>query len=230
MKPIIGITAGDNENCDIFLRKQYCTAVAESGGVPVILPHYADPHCAIRMCDGLIFSGGGDLSPEICPYDSFDPSHLFEPSPARDRFEIELSRLAYEKHLPSLGICRGVQVMNFALGGNIVFHISAHRQVLPKSSPSHSVLLDPTSLLAAAVGESRLAVNSFHHQAANLPGKGLIPSAVSADGVIEATEAADRRFFIGVQWHPEHLGDEASKKLFAALCRAAKSNIHKQII
>lgn len=222
MKPIIGITAGDNENGDIFLRKQYCTAVSESGGVPVILPHSADPCHAIKICDGLIFSGGGDLSPEICPYENYDPKLLFEPSPDRDRFEIRLAILAYKKRIPSLGICRGIQVMNFALAGKLFFNVDGHKQALPRSEPFHKAELAANSALAELLGEKVLPVNSFHHQAVAKPGKGLIASAFSEDGIVEGTEAADGRFFVGVQWHPEHMHDAASKKLFAALCRAAK--------
>ncbi len=222
MKPIIGITAGDNENGDIFLRKQYCAAVSESGGVPVILPYSEDPCHAIKICDGLIFSGGGDLSPEICPYENYDPKLLFDPSPDRDRFEVQLARLAYKKSIPSLGICRGIQVMNFALDGKLLFNVDGHKQALPRNEPFHKAELAAHSALAELLGKKTLPVNSFHHQAVAHPGKGLTTSAVSEDGIIEGTEAADGRFFIGVQWHPEHMCDNASKKLFAALRRAAK--------
>lgn len=221
MGPYIGITAGSGENGDIFLRKQYCEAVVRAGGVPVILPFTADPYRAVKLCDGLIFSGGGDICEELCIYDRYLPELIFEPSYERDKFELTLARLAYENDLPTLGICRGMQVMNTALGGSLLFDIPHHRQTTPRDTPSHIATVKPGSYLASLTGINETGVNSFHHQAVDRPGKGLTVSSVSEDGITEAVEAQDRRFFIGVQWHPEHLRDNASKKLFAALCRAA---------
>ena len=221
MRPVIGITAGVGENGDIFLRKQYTDAIEAAGGVPVILPFTADPCRAAEICDGLIFSGGGDICPELCTYDRYVPELIFEPSYERDKFELELARLAYTNDLPTLGICRGMQVMNAALGGSLLFDIPHHRQAESRNMPSHRVMLSAKSDLCGIVIESELSVNSFHHQAVDNVGKGLAVSSVSEDGITEAIEAQDNRFFIAVQWHPEHLRDNASKKLFAALICAA---------
>ena len=219
--PLIGITTSSNNDGDFFLRRQYCAALLRTGGIPIMLPPVGSPRAALGIVDGVILSGGGDIAPRLCGITNYDPALLFEVSPERDEYELELARLTYEHNIPTLGICRGIQVMNSAHGGSLHFHIDAHKQNLSREQPSHMVTLTSGTLLRSLIGESELAVNSFHHQAVNIPSGALRVSALAEDGLIEALEATDKDFYLGVQWHPEHMEGFAAEVLFAALCAAA---------
>ncbi|MBQ8249575.1 MAG: gamma-glutamyl-gamma-aminobutyrate hydrolase family protein [Clostridia bacterium] len=221
MAPLIGITTSSNNDGDFFLRRQYCSAVLRAGGIPIMLPPVSRPHAALGIIDAVILSGGGDIAPRLCGITDYDPMLLFEVSPERDEYELTLAELTYERNIPTLGICRGMQVMNCALGGSLHFHIDAHRQTLSREQPSHTVTLPSGTLLRGLIGEAELAVNSFHHQAVNIPSNALRVSARAEDGIIEALEAPDKAFYLGVQWHPEHMEGFAAEILFAALCAAA---------
>ena len=150
--PIIGISCGFNPNGDYFLRRQYCDAVARAGGVPVILPPVpSDVEIAenvIGSIDGLLLSGGGDIEPERFGVYDYDASLVGEPSPERDAYELALARRAYERDLPTLGICRGIQTMAVALGGSLHLDIPNHKQSLPRPEPSHEIAIAPDSRLA----------------------------------------------------------------------------------
>ncbi|MCI8387770.1 MAG: gamma-glutamyl-gamma-aminobutyrate hydrolase family protein [Clostridiales bacterium] len=211
-KPVIGITAGFSSDGDIFLRNQYCAAIEAAGGIPIILAPLKSEGdieaCASELlsrCDGLLLSGGGDVEPWRYGMNEYDSSILFEPSAARDITEIALAKIAAERDIPLLAICRGIQVLNVALGGDLHFDIPNHRQTLPRHETSHTVNVVSDSLLAKLTGCTKFEVNSFHHQAVKIPALGLEVTAVSEDGIIEALEAKDNRFILGVQWHPEHL-------------------------
>ena len=186
-----------------------------------MLPPVGSPISALGICDGILLSGGGDIAPRLCGISEYDPARLIDPYPERDEYELELARLAYEHDIPTLGVCRGIQVMNAALGGSLHFDIPSHTQKRSREQPSHSVSVQSGTMLRRLVGTDGLEVNSFHHQAANMPAKTLAVAAIAEDGIIEALEASDKRFWLGVQWHPEHMEDYASRVLFAALCAAA---------
>ncbi len=219
--PIIGITTSNNSDGDYFLRRQYCTAILKAGGIPIMLPPVAKPSCALGICAGILFSGGGDITPRLCGIADYDPARLVDPFPERDEYELELASLAYKRNIPALGICRGIQVLNCALGGSLHFDISGHTQKRSREQPSHSVNVTHGSLLHRLVGSSTLEVNSFHHQAVAKSSPHLNVCALSDDGSVESLEADHKRFFVGVQWHPEHLSDHASSVLFAAFVAAA---------
>lgn len=219
-KPVIGITAGFAENGDVYLRRQYCAAIEAAGGVPLILPPSAAAD-ALSVCRGLLLSGGGDVRPELYGLHDYDRTLLFEPSDERDRFESELTRLAVGRGLPILAICRGIQVLNVALGGSLRYDIPGHRQTLPRPEPSHTVTVEPDSLLFSLTGCERLWVNSFHHQAVGRTAEGLRVTAAADDGTIEAIEGLNG-FLLGVQWHPEHMPTEAARALFRGLISAAE--------
>ncbi len=221
MAPLIGITTSLNGDGDFFLRRQYCAAVLRAGGIPIMLPPTGRPKAALGIVNGVILSGGGDIAPRLCGIENYDPILLFELSPERDEYELELAALTYERCIPTLGICRGIQIMNTALGGSLHFDIPGHRQTRSREQPSHAVEIEPKSLLHRLIGESELNVNSFHHQAVNIPAKALSVSALAEDGILEALEASDRNFYLGVQWHPEHMTGYAAEVIFAALCAAA---------
>ena len=240
--PIIGISCGFNPNGDYFLRRQYCDAVARAGGVPVILPPVpSDVEIAenvIGSIDGLLLSGGGDIEPERFGVYDYDASLVGEPSPERDAYELALARRAYERDLPTLGICRGIQTMAVALGGSLHLDIPNHKQSLPRPEPSHEIAIAPDSRLArlmdttgadnAADGTDMIGgavlsdrVNSFHHQAVDRVPDGFVVTARSPDSIIEAIESPNRRFYVGVQWHPEHMTSPLALRLFDALAKAA---------
>ncbi len=221
MAPLIGITTSLNGEGDYFLRRQYCAAVLRAGGIPIMLLPTARPDAVLGVLNGVILSGGGDIAPRLCGIEVYDPVLLFEVSPERDEYELELAELTYKRGIPTLGICRGIQIMNAALGGSLHFNIPGHRQTRSREQPSHTVKITPKTLLHRLIGENELDVNSFHHQAVNAPASPLTVSAVSEDGIIEALEAADRDFYLGVQWHPEHMTGYAAEVIFAALCAAA---------
>lgn len=221
MAPLIGITTSSNNDGDFFLRRQYCAAVLRAGGIPIMLPPVGRPDAAIGIVDALILSGGGDIAPSLCAVTDYDPVLLCDVDPERDDYELTLAAIAYEQNIPTLGICRGIQVMNSTLGGSLHFHVRAHQQKLSREQPLHTVTLTPGTLLRSLVGEAELAVNSFHHQAVNIPSPAFRVSALAEDGVIEALEAPDKDFYLGVQWHPEHMNGYAAEVLFAALCAAA---------
>lgn len=221
MKPIIGITAGIGKDGDYYLRRRYCTAVHKAGGTPLLLAPVGSPLAAINVCDGILLSGGGDISPSLCGIAEYDPVYLDDPSPERDSYELELARLAFSSDTPTLGICRGLQIMNIALGGSLYFHIDGHFQKREKDQPTHTVSIAPSSALARLICSDTLEVNSFHHQAIHSAAPPLCITASSADGYAEAAEAQNRHFFLGVQWHPEQMEGHSSEVLFAALCSAA---------
>jgi putative glutamine amidotransferase len=221
-KPIIGITA--TPSLDAFdhgtfrrycLSDTYVNAVRAAGGVPFILPPgETDLQAVLDTVDGLVFSGGSDFDPAI--YGDTDVHETtYGIDPERDTYEIALIRLAYAQDKPFLGICRGIQAMNIALGGTLIQDVPSavgadieHRQqALGKTitEVGHSVTLEEGSVLAEIVGGRNLEVNSFHHQAIETIAPNADVIATSGDGVIEAIVVPDRHFALGVQWHPEML-------------------------
>lgn len=213
-KPMIGITSGE------ILSPKYTEAVERAGGLPYVLLPDEIPESIPDKCSGIIFSGGGDIAPELFGLYDYDHSLVRGLDLRRDEFELRLAALAFERRIPALGICRGIQVMNAALGGTLILDIPGHMQTAARDKKTHSVVAVCPSRLGDILG-SRIEVNSFHHQAVGRISPRLKLSAASVDGVIEGLEAPDF-FFIGVQWHPECLSDEESERLFSALINAAK--------
>lgn len=158
---------------------------------------------AINIIDGLTLSGGGDID----GYFLGQPTHEMATDiwPTRDEAEINIVRLAYERDMPILGICRGLQVLNVALGGDIVQHIEGHKQAEARNVPTHSVKI--SGQLTEIIGVADIMVNSIHHQAAGskVPTPHLQVCGVAPDDVIEAICAPGKRFVVGIQWHPEEL-------------------------
>lgn len=212
-KPVIGITANFGEY-GAQLAEGYYESVRKAGGVPVVLPPSLDTddlNDFLLHIDALIFSGGGDINPLIL---GEEPNkNLHSVCPKRDLQELVLMRRALDRQMPVLGICRGIQIMAAAMGGKLVQDIYSsplyeaelikHSQDLDRPFASHSVRIEPESILASLYGEERLEVNSFHHQAVAEPGRGMRVTAVSPDGVIEAVESTEFKPVLGVQWHPE---------------------------
>ena len=233
-KPLIGITPDYlEENQALSLKMAYVTAVEKAGGIPLVLPHTADGETAEALgalCDGFLFSGGVDLDPKF--YGETPIPELGEVSPLRDGTDFLFFKIANRSEKPILGICRGAQILNVGRGGSLYQDLPAqwengdllsHCQTEPGTVKVHSVTAKAGSLIAKAYG-TEFSVNSFHHQAAKRPGNGLTVTAQASDGVIEALEDKNRRFFVLTQWHPEKMYDvsEGSRKLFRLFIEACR--------
>lgn len=220
MRPVIGITANYNlEEKTFTLREYYVNSVIRAGGLPLILAaQTAFIKEYLKLCDGIVFTGGGDLDPR---YFGQDPSaQLGEINPLRDEFEIELARQVLVSGQAALGICRGCQIMNIAVGGSLIQHLSTdlcHEQKAPRDYPIHDIFIASDSRLSSILGSDKISVNSFHHQAVDQPGDGIYCSAYAQDGTVEAIEYKGDAFYLGVQWHPECMSDQSALKLFSAL-------------
>ena len=209
-QPVIGIT-GNYEDLTCKLGQGYYKSLVAAGGVPVIIPPVADTDTIVNTLsriDGLILSGGGDFNPL---WTGEEPSvKLGGINKERDLPELLITRLAYNRQIPMLGICRGIQTLAIALGGEVDQDISdkgtvKHSQNADRSEPTHSVTIAHDSILAQLYNHERIAVNSFHHQAVKAPGNQFRVVAKAADGIIEAIESTEFKSILGVQWHPECL-------------------------
>lgn len=205
-QPVIGIT-GNYEDLTCKLGKGYYDSVVCAGGTPLIIPPVADKAVlmsTLDRIDGLILSGGGDINPLYCGEEPVPGLHGINRE--RDLPELLIARLAYNRQLPMLGICRGIQTLAVALGGKVEQDIKAsikHSQDADRSEPTHSVDVVEDSTLYNIYGETLLHVNSFHHQAVSEPGDKFRVVARSKDGIVEAMESAEYKSIVGVQWHPE---------------------------
>jgi len=249
-RPIIGITGNfGTKGCE--LAQGYYESVLQAGGIPMVLPPYDD---ATALCqtldkvDGILLSGGGDINPLLLDEEPIPGLHGI--CPQRDEMELLLVREAYNRQIPILGICRGIQVLVAALGGTLYQDLNTqyseaplvkHDQDLDRAYASHSVRLEAESTLSRIfpeAAEKTLPVNSFHHQAVRTPGPLLRIAAKATDGVIEAVESNEFKSIIGVQWHPECFitrGDRCMMPLFNWLISEASSfaeakRIHSRII
>ncbi len=234
--PLIGITLDREEPGGYSrfpwyaLRENYCAAVAAAGGLPWPLPHHADLAGAfLERLDGLLITGGDfDVDPALFGDDG--AAHpTVKTKQARTAFELAMLRGALDRDLPVLGICGGQQLLHVALGGRLIQHIPdsvpgalAHEQPNPRDEPGHTVEIVAGTRLRVLAGAARIDVNSAHHQAAADAPEGVIVNARAPDGVIEGIEAPDRRFCIGVQWHPEFHISPADARLFEAFVAAAR--------
>ena len=210
-RPVIGIT-GNYEDLTCKLGRGYYQSVIAAGGIPMVIPPSADTDVvagSLEHVDGLILSGGGDINPLWAGEEPIPQLHAINQE--RDLPELLITRLAYNRQIPMLGICRGIQTLAVALGGKVAQDIGAvtikHSQDADRSEPTHSVSVAADSTLSNIYKEEQLYVNSFHHQAVSEPGKRFRTTATSADGVIEAIESMEFKSILGVQWHPECMAD-----------------------
>jgi putative glutamine amidotransferase len=245
LPPIIGITATLKEDVDAvaerplgrFVRADldYIEGVAGAGGAPVVLPPAGDERVAeavIQSLDGLLLSGGSDLDPGY--YGEVPVPELGVTLPERDAFEMALVRIALRRGMPVFGICRGMQVLNVAIGGTLYQDLPSqwerdllkHRQATPKWQPTHEVRIEDASYIASVMGRKMVKVNSYHHQGIRVLAEGLVVTGRSTDGVIEAVEASDlsERWLLGVQWHAEAMrgAGPQQESLFEAHVSAAE--------
>lgn len=231
-RPLIAITATRRRETEadperVRLNAAYVDAVVRSGGIPLVSPPgaEADAGSLIDRIDGLLLTGGEDIGPER--FGATPHPALGRVTPARDAWEVALARAARDAGVPTLGVCRGIQLLNVAFGGSLIQDIPSER---PGSLPhdqhdaravrTHTVHVAHQSRLAAIVGTDA-AVNSMHHQAPDRVADGFAATARSPDGIVEGMEwSADDWWCVAVQWHPEEL-DGADTRLFAEFARRA---------
>jgi len=235
MKSLIGLTSQPSVDSEMGRRGSYCDAsyaqaVVQAGGIPVILPltnHKPLLDRFLSRCDGFLLTGGGDMTEESGAYKrSLSPSArqtLGGLDPMRDEMELYMVRQIVEANLPLLGICRGIQVMNVALGGTLLPDVPGHRHPQP-CLPSHLIQWTRDGHLCHRMRECRR-VNSTHHQAVDRVASALRVTARAEDGIIEAIELPDAKYCVGVQFHPERLLDAIPQflVLFRRLIVAANS-------
>lgn len=233
MKHIVGITPlWDEGKESIWMLPGYLEGIRQAGGLPIILPFSHDEQeieQLVGLCDGILFTGGQDVSPEI--YHEEPMEGILDTCKKRDEMETIVLRKAMEADKPILGICRGLQFINAALGGTLyqdlpLQHPSGvnHHGKKPYDAPDHEVKILRESPLYQCLRTETLPVNSYHHQAIKDLAEGLQVMATAPDGIVEAVCLPEKNFLWGVQWHPEFLyaTDENSRKIFGALIEAMK--------
>ena len=234
-RPVIGITAShDTEHDKLFINSVYLRAIRNAGGIPMIFPMEVtedDLRDLVTLTDGVLFTGGDDIHPFL--YGEETDAKCGNVSQPRDSMEMALVPLVMEFGKPIFGICRGIQILNTAMGGTLYQDIPsqfkselsiAHRQPFAYKVPSHTVDITPGTLLSRILGEEHasIAVNSMHHQAIKDVAPGLEVCGYAPDKMIEAVYAPDYPFLLGVQWHPEWLSeaDPRQQALFDAFVKA----------
>lgn len=237
MRPLIGITTASVVDNGLIYNRAYnaiARAVERAGGLPVLIPTGIDEatlRAIYDRLDAVLLPGGPDVDPTWYGQERH-PTTVIDS--ARDAIEVPLARWAVEDDLPLFGICRGHQVINVALGGSLVQDIPSQVETdvlahdLPNKQPrnlkTHGVEISADSQLASIIGTTHTAVNSLHHQAVTKAAPGMVITAYSPDGLVEATEVPGKRFALSVQWHPEDLydNDESSQRLFEEFVKAAR--------
>lgn len=253
-RPIIGITGNYGERT-CKLAETYYKAVAKAGGAPLIVPPLADKGAIINTLDridGLLLSGGGDYNPLYCEEEPSVKLHSINDE--RDLPELLITRLAYNRQIPMLGICRGIQTLAMALDGHVAQDISEctgrfyvngasakasgtqikHSQDADRAVPTHTVNIEKDTILYTLYNRDSIAVNSFHHQVVDNVGERFRITATSPDGMIEAIESREFKSVMGVQWHPECLDDDG-QPLFEWLVKQAAhfrlaNDVHDRIL
>ena len=243
MNPLIGLT-GNHSDIDVTLRDAYHKQIVKAGGVPVIIPPVDDEQVIIdtlERLDGIIFTGGGDFDPKW--FNEAPHPKLGTINTVRDHAELLTVKHAYNRNIPMLGICRGIQAIAISLDGHIAQDISDrtihnHSQEEDRPITTHEVTIRSeevqASILQSLYPTPTIRVNSFHHQAVDNPGKRFRTIATSPDGIIEAMESTEHKPIMGVQWHPEWLGDDGLP-IFQWLVNEARTFqqaklLHQQII
>ena len=233
-RPLIGVTpCYDHEKRQTYIKHGYIEGVYAAGGLAVLLPLVADEKVLADLldrCDGFLLSGGADIDAKY--YGECNMPYNGEISPYRDHMEIFTARRAMEGNKPILGICRGIQVINVAMGGTLYQDVYSqikgkellkHSQEAPKWYPTHDIHIERDSRLWSCFMTESMNVNSFHHQAVKDVASGFVITARADDGIIESIESPEHIFAVGVQWHPELMWEEIPVflKLFEQLVKAS---------
>ena len=219
------VSAEGNGSLHYVVSAPYVKAVRKAGAMPVLIP-VVDPDDAaamLEMVDALIVTGGADVDP--VNYNAAADPRLGATDLVRDAADLAITRAAVDTNMPTLATCRGIQVLNVAMGGTLVQHVDEHMRIDMYNENVHDVEIDPTSRLASILGTEAMGVNSMHHQVIDRLGAGVRAVAHNHDGHIEAIELETAPAVLGVQWHPEllrHRGDHFS--LFEDLVRQVRAS------
>jgi putative glutamine amidotransferase len=234
-RPLIGITPWYDYTKQLtFIKKGYYEGVNEAGGLGIVLPMCTQQELMenmVQSCDGFLISGGPDVDPKY--FNEINLPFNEDISPYRDILEIYIIRRSIELNKPLLGICRGIQIMNVAMGGTLYQDIHSqirdrnlikHSQVAPSWYPTHKINIKEESLVSKLLKTTSIEVNSFHHQAVKDIAPGFEASSLSEDGIIESIEYKNHKFALGVQWHPELMWESNNTflSLFEGLVQSCK--------
>jgi len=228
MKPVIAMPLAGTQPFRKFMNSRYVMSLNRAGAKVRWIP-LEDPNIIEIMmeCDGLLLPGGGDVDPKY--YGQLPTEKCGKPFPLRDKVEFEMLEKFISTGKPILGICRGEQVMNVYFGGTLHQCIKATQRCSHSNNPSkykgiHGINITPGTKLHQILEIEYTSVNSMHHQAVDSVAEGVVVSAVSEDGFVEAIEKPDHPFCIGIQWHPEHMSKRVKRqrKIFTAFVNACK--------
>lgn len=245
MKPLIGVSSTEriveNKTCS-HLDLDHIHAISNAGGIPIILPNSGDSETIdqlVQQLDGLYLSGGEDIDPML--YEESPIPKLGEIKPNRDVYELDITKRMIDIQKPVFGVCRGCQVINVVLGGNLYQDLYEqnkdkplikHEQQTPLAHVTHDLTIEKDTFLHQLTGVTKATINSLHHQSVKKLGCSLRVSATSEDSIIEAIEGTGGHFLVGVQWHPESLAvknDQVSKQIFEGFIKACaqKMNVNE---
>ena len=246
-KPFIGLSASRTQSGSSVVQSTYIQAVLKAGGIPIIIPAMTDGivlRDIVKSLDGLVMTGGEDVNPSY--YKEKAMPKMNEIDSLRDFYDLVLLKLAADRNVPVLGICRGEQIINVAFGGTLYQDIPTqltnksiiHKQNEPREQGTHDVSISENSQLAAILGTISISTNTYHHQAVKKVAPNFRAVAHTKDGIIESIEAYPNRAILGVQWHPEgHVsgGDTTMLKIFNFIVKEANTfkrakNLHKRIL
>ena len=224
MKPVIAMPQTDKDLFRSFMDKRYIASLERAGATVkrIALENPQSAVAAAMECDGLFVPGGADVEPAL--YGESRTDKCGKSNPVRDTAEPMLIKAFYNADKPVLAVCRGIQIMNVTFGGTLHQDIKGHFSAASIIRTTHSVKIHKGSLLHTIIGKETIKINSMHHQAVKECASALCISATAPDGIAEAVEATDKKFFLGVQWHPEQISrtDAPSAALFDAFVSECK--------
>jgi putative glutamine amidotransferase len=227
-RPLIGITVGPPEPESPYLQQRttYPNAIADAGGLPVLIPPLAGDtlNALLERLDGIVFPGGADVNPDLYGQPREPKTNVVD---ELDRLELDAAHWALDSQIPTLGICRGQQLLNVATGGTLIQHVEAHRQPGDRQTLTQGLRIAPGSRLAEIFEGTEISANHMHHQAVRDVGRGLKAVAWSEDGTVEGLESVEHPWLLMVQFHPEELFGfhGPSQRLFSAFVDACRTRM-----